>query len=670
MSSAWNSIGNWSPAQIPTASDAVIIPSTTTNDPVIPTSYAALASSITIQTGGKLTLSDNGSISAGGLIIEVGGELVTADQSETTITLTSTLENHGTISSRGQLVILAAASTNDGTIICSGNYPSFTPIITFMTPFNNAGTVDIQNGHVDLPYGGTHTGTFTGSTSNTGSWAGLWVGSETVSGQTFTFLAESAITLPRLVTDGDAVVNIFGTYAPAGASELRIWGTSTVTFDLPVDGNVNVMADDVAVASTLYLNGSDGFTFSELSIWPNAYLIFNDATSITGNFYWNGGTITGNGTTTIEASAEPVYIQDGTTQHILNGHTLTNKAEADWTIGNVVLTNNAVIINDGIFNALGTYSMTGTANESFTNNGSFVKDNLGTTTTTTTVDIPFTNNGTVSIVAGNLNFLQGIDNGENAVINLGDGTLNPGDTLDLASDDSLIGSGTLAANLVSSGTVSPGNSAGSITVQGDYTQSADGILEIELGGTGAGTEYDQLIVTGTATMAGTLNVSLINGFIPQVGDSFTILPYGTRSGGFSTLNLPEGYRWGIGYGYSGLTLSVLEGGSISGIVTCNSPHTVFVDLWVDDYNSPPPQDSINIACGESYSFTNLPDGTYYVGAWIDLNESGDGPPDPGEPYAWYGDPTAITIVDGEIKENIDISIEGGYSTIYLPLILR
>jgi len=240
----------------------------------------------------------------------------------------------------------------------------------------------------------------------------------------------------------------------------------------------------------------------------------------------------------------------------------------------------------------------------------------------------------------------------------------------ISSGETFSGTGTIKSNVTNAGTVSPGNSAGSITVQGDYTQSADGILEIELGGTTAGTQYDQLTVTGTASMAGTLNVSLIDGFIPQVGDSFTILPYGTRSGGFSTLNVPEGYRWGFEYGYSGIILTVLEGGSISGTVTCNSPHTVFVDLWMDDYTSPPPAYSNNIACGESYSFTNLPDGTYYVGAWIDLNESGDGPPDPGEPYAWYGAPTAVTIIDGEVRENIDISIEGGIFSIYLPVILR
>ncbi len=240
----------------------------------------------------------------------------------------------------------------------------------------------------------------------------------------------------------------------------------------------------------------------------------------------------------------------------------------------------------------------------------------------------------------------------------------------ISSGETFSGTGTIESNVTNAGTVSPGNSAGSITVQGDYTQSADGILDIELGGATAGTQYDQLTVTGTATMAGTLNVSLIDGFIPQVGDSFTILPYGTRSGGFSTLNVPEGYRWGFEYGYSGIILTVLEGGSISGTVTCDSPHTVFVDLWVNDYTSPPPQDSINIACGESYSFTNLPDGTYYVGAWIDLNESGDGPPDEGEPYAWYGSPSVVTIIDGEVRENIDISIEGGFSMLFLPLILK
>lgn len=243
------------------------------------------------------------------------------------------------------------------------------------------------------------------------------------------------------------------------------------------------------------------------------------------------------------------------------------------------------------------------------------------------------------------------------------------DNINISETETLSGIGTIQADLTNAGTVSPGTSPGTITIDGDYTQESTGTLEIELGGTTPGTEYDQLIVTGTATMAGTLNVSFIDEFTPQLGDSFTILPYGIRSGGFTTLNLPDAYRWGINYGYSGLTITVLEWGSIQGTVTCNSTHTVFVDLYVDE-TSPPPEVSTQINCNESYSFDDLPDGTYYVGAWIDLNESGGGPPDEGEPTAWYGEPSEVTIIDGETRENIDITFEGGGYSIFLPLIIH
>ena len=53
----------------------------------------------------------------------------------------------------------------------------------------------------------------------------------------------------------------------------------------------------------------------------------------------------------------------------------------------------------------------------------------------------------------------------------------------------------------------------------------------------AGTDFDQLTVTGTASLAGTLNVTLINAFEPSVGDSFLILD-GTTTGSFDTQNLP------------------------------------------------------------------------------------------------------------------------------------
>lgn len=616
----WATPSNWSCGRVPLIEDDVVIDS--------------------VGVGPQLTYPST--ILAGGNSISIGADsILTVNGGDYGITITTN-----------------SNFTNEGEIIITDNVEYGGGLSINSPAFSNSGTVTLTSGGLVLQRGGTHSGDIVGAERTY-----LGIGNDSYPGQTFTFTADSQIQVPIILVNGGPVVNIAGDFSPGMVSltpnESYISLSSGTTFNLTTTSVL--MPYKVSVSSATLNLPDTPLDIFELFVMGTLY---NPAhLEIMEKLQLSLFTLTGAGDIEVDSVASSFQLGGGT----ISGKTFYNPITVNWLSGNITLADGAIFHNSGTFNAKATTTMTGTAAESFINDGSFIKNTAGTTTT---MDIPFTNNGTIDIVAGNLNFLKGMDNGENAVIDLGDGTLNPGTTLNLASGDSLIGSGTLAANLVSSGTVSPGNSAGGITVQGDYTQSADGILDIELGGTTAGTQYDQLTVTGTATMAGTLNVSLINGFEPQVGDSFSILPYSTRSGGFTTLNLPEGYRWGIDYGYSGLTLNVLEGGSISGTVTCDSPHTVFVDLWVNDYTSPPPQDSINIACGDNYSFTNLPDGTYYVGAWIDLNESGDGPPDEGEPYAWYGDPTHLSIIDGEVRENIDISIEGGFSMLFLPLILK
>jgi hypothetical protein len=72
---------------------------------------------------------------------------------------------------------------------------------------------------------------------------------------------------------------------------------------------------------------------------------------------------------------------------------------------------------------------------------------------------------------------------------------------------------------------------GTVSVQGNYTQTAGAALDIDIAGPST---YGTLTVSGTATLAGTLNVALVNGFTPAPGASFTILSFGARSGDFST----------------------------------------------------------------------------------------------------------------------------------------
>ena len=69
---------------------------------------------------------------------------------------------------------------------------------------------------------------------------------------------------------------------------------------------------------------------------------------------------------------------------------------------------------------------------------------------------------------------------------------------------------------------------------------------MEIGGLIAGDECDKLVVTGAASLAGTLDVSLINDYMPSNGDVFDVLDFASASGGFTTFNLPTldgGLTW-------------------------------------------------------------------------------------------------------------------------------
>lgn len=67
-------------------------------------------------------------------------------------------------------------------------------------------------------------------------------------------------------------------------------------------------------------------------------------------------------------------------------------------------------------------------------------------------------------------------------------------------------------------------------IQGSYTQRLPGAYNCEIGGTIAGTNYDQVVITGAAALAGTINVVSINGFVPALGDRFEIMKFGSVSG--------------------------------------------------------------------------------------------------------------------------------------------
>ena len=197
--------------------------------------------------------------------------------------------------------------------------------------------------------------------------------------------------------------------------------------------------------------------------------------------------------------------------------------------GSEVRLNSLVSIAGGTLTTAGTgviRNATSAALANLTNAGNFIATDDSSTTISGTV----TNTGSITLLANSVIGLQG------------------GAVLNHAADALLAGIGTInvsAANasISNNGEIAPGLSAGVLTFIGNTPFSSTAELTIELGGTTAGSGHDQLVVTsGAAMLNGTLNVSLINGFVPANTDTFTIL---TATGGVTGVfaNAPVGKRF-------------------------------------------------------------------------------------------------------------------------------
>lgn len=118
------------------------------------------------------------------------------------------------------------------------------------------------------------------------------------------------------------------------------------------------------------------------------------------------------------------------------------------------------------------------------------------------------------------------------------------------------------------GILAPGNSPGKLTVNGDYLQAPAGVVNIELGGTNPGVTYDQLVVTGAASLGGVLNLTLVNGFQPSVGDTFKILDCQSISGSFARI---VGSGFGVSQSQSGGAIVITVTSVRAGVPAITSP---------------------------------------------------------------------------------------------------
>ncbi|MBX3651318.1 MAG: filamentous hemagglutinin N-terminal domain-containing protein [Burkholderiales bacterium] len=216
----------------------------------------------------------------------------------------------------------------------------------------------------------------------------------------------------------------------------------------------------------------------------------------------------------------------------IGGNIIFPAASSFTTSGGLALNSPTQIAATASVNVTGgTLSGTGAIN----NAGTLTKANAGTSS----FSGGFTNSGTVNVNAGTLDLAGGYTDAGGALVMGGGDITAPVAGLTL-NTGTLGGSGTVTGNVIHNGTLNVGSSPGTMTIAGDLTLGAGSTLNIELGGTTQGVNYDLLQVTGAATLDGTLNVSLFGGFTGADGDLFDFMTYASRTGDFATINFPAG----------------------------------------------------------------------------------------------------------------------------------
>ena len=124
--------------------------------------------------------------------------------------------------------------------------------------------------------------------------------------------------------------------------------------------------------------------------------------------------------------------------------------------------------------------------------------------------------------------------------------------------------GTITGPVVSNAAFNLGDqlmSIGQLAINGAYTQGLHGSLTADIAGAAPG-QYDQLNVSGHAQLNGLLTVDLLNGFVPQIGNTFDIMNFASESGTFSMVDgLPINSQehFVLEYNATNLALDVVQG---------------------------------------------------------------------------------------------------------------
>jgi hypothetical protein len=126
----------------------------------------------------------------------------------------------------------------------------------------------------------------------------------------------------------------------------------------------------------------------------------------------------------------------------------------------------------------------------------------------------------------------------------------------MAEDGTAIG-----VDFVNLGRFEPGLSTGTVSAGDEFLQTATGTLAMEIGDA-PGVNQDVLQVASTATLAGELEVTILDGTMPAIGPVYTLLTASSVSGTFDTFTLLSNpifqYQATLGYPGTRVTLRLTD----------------------------------------------------------------------------------------------------------------
>ncbi|MDD1428714.1 hypothetical protein MEO94_30595, partial [Dolichospermum sp. ST_sed9] len=523
--------------------------------------------SFSIDAGATLRITAEYNFNAGSNITGLGNFVVESD----IVKFIPAFNYSGAISVTGGTLDIGAASTWSSPITLTGGTLTGAGALTISSQLNwNGGTLSgtgkkTVSGKLNLSGDQTLDGTTletTGATVWTGNGtfyaqnAAIWNNTSTgtidlqsdadfLYGNQSTFNNAGTFTKSNGTTTDQSYINSFFNntgivQVKAGSLSLAGGGTNTGNFSIDAAGTLSIIyGADYKFNTGNSITGAGNFnivggttTVAAASTWSapvnlsNGTLTGTGALTISNKLNWSSGVLSGTGkktvTGTLNLNSEYPYIY-------LDGATLETSGATVWTGSSPFYANNGAIWNN---TSTGTIDLQNdsdfsqwTGNQTtFNNAGTFTKSN-GTTTDESYIDGFFNNTGTVQVNRGRLRFTSGYTQTAGTT-RLSGGSLIASSPLNLQGGN-LAGIGTITGNVNNSGgQINPGNTIGTLTVAGDYSQTGTGTVNLELG---SATSFDRLNITGAADVGGILKLNLTGGYTPTIGTKFTVLTYGSAT---------------------------------------------------------------------------------------------------------------------------------------------